>query len=663
MFRSIPGVAAFLLATSACGGPPPLPEPRPAEVQEAPKLEPIARLDFNQRAAEAYLPLFWRSDDDGVLSADELVVLHHAEHGRDRWVKDGVWTKQFVADHKALLAPPPAADAREKAVLAELRQARPALIESELTGLSEGETRFVASILRASELVEELFMRQRGAFQHSAALGSHPASRMLFHRNQGPWCEQPATRDDPNCGALAGRPPRVFGLYPASLQKGAFCDTLQARKDAPTLLAPFTVVTLGEEGGPRPTPITEVWPEQMGAIARELTSGAAALGDTEPALRAYLAALATSFGTNDWKPADEAWSRMNAQNSAWYLRLGPDETYFEPCDRHAGFHMSFARINQDSVAWQRKLEPVKSAMEERIAELAGPPYKAREVSFHLPDFIDIVLNAGDSRSPSGATIGQSLPNWGPVANEGRGRTVAMTNIGRDADSLDAKDRVAASLLCKPMMADWTRDAEPLLVSTVLHEAAHNLGPSAEYKVDGKTADDAFGGSLGSTMEELKAQTAAWMLLHWLSEREVVTEELARAAHVADLIWSFGKIASGMFEDEYPLTYPQLAAIQMGILLEEGAMTWTADQTAANGTDVGCFALDWDRLPGTVEGMSRTVFGAKARNDVPLATSLAQRHVAGDGPAVALHPVITERVRREPDPSYVYGIVLPGASAH
>ena len=79
-------------------------------------------------------------------------------------------------------------------------------------------------------------------------------------------------------------------------------------------------------------------------------------------------------------------------------------------------------------------------MEKALAVLAGPPYEAREVSFHLPDFIDIVLNAGDARAARGATIGQSLPNWGPVANEGRGRTVAMTNFYADPDSRDVTRR-------------------------------------------------------------------------------------------------------------------------------------------------------------------------------------------------------------------------------
>ena len=57
---------------------------------------------------------------------------------------------------------------------------------------------------------------------------------------------------------------------------------------------------------------------------------------------------------------------------------------------------------------------------------------------HLPDFIDIVINAGDDRNPLGATIGESLPNWGPVANEGRGRTVAMVNLYLDPDSIAAR---------------------------------------------------------------------------------------------------------------------------------------------------------------------------------------------------------------------------------
>ena len=126
-------------------------------------------------------------------------------------------------------------------------------------------------------------------------------------------------------------------------------------------------------------------------------------------------------------------------------------------------------------------------MEAFLAKVSGPPYEARTAGFHLPEFIDITLNAGDSRSPAGATVGQSLPNWGPVANEGRGRTVAMTNLYTDGDSRKTLESQASSLLCSATMKRFTSDPAPQVMGTVLHDAAHNLGPAHEYQVEGTKA--------------------------------------------------------------------------------------------------------------------------------------------------------------------------------
>src|SRR6185295_17289035 len=119
----------------------------------------------------------------------------------------------------------------------------------------------------------------------------------------------------------------------------------------------------------------------------------------------------------------------------------------------------------------------QTEMEGAIAKLAGAPYKARKVTFHLPDFIDVVLNAGDARSSLGATVGESLPNWGPVANQGRGRTVAMTNFYLDADNRAILHARAASLLCQGSFDPAALDPALGTMSTVLHEATHNLGPA------------------------------------------------------------------------------------------------------------------------------------------------------------------------------------------
>src|SRR5690606_34946801 len=123
----------------------------------------------------------------------------------------------------------------------------------------------------------------------------------------------------------------------------------------------------------------------------------------------------------------------------------------------------------------------QQAMEDDVATRIGAPYQARTVTFHLPDFIRIVFNAGDARNAIGATIGQSLPNWGPVASESRGRTVAMSNLYTDADSMKVRRDKAASLLSAAAMADYANDPGISILSTVLHEAMHNLGPSHEYR--------------------------------------------------------------------------------------------------------------------------------------------------------------------------------------
>jgi hypothetical protein len=297
-------------------------------------------------------------------------------------------------------------------------------------------------------------------------------------------------------------------------------------------------------------------------------------------------------------------------------------------------------------------------MEAELARLAGPPYAARQVSFRLPDFMDVILNAGDSRSPHGATIGQSLPNFGPVANEGRGRTVAMTNFYTDPDSLAVGRAQAESLLCPAAMALHSDDREPGIMSTVLHEAAHNLGPAHQYRVDGKVDRESFGGPLASTLEELKAQTAALYLADWLAGRKTITREEADRAHLRDLLWTFGQISAGMYtEAGQPRSYSQLAAIQLGHFLQEGAVAWRAGETAANGKDPGCVEVAFDELPASIQSLMAQVAGIKARGDRAGAEALTRDHVDVAGERKQLLDTISERMRRFPRASFVYEVRL------
>jgi hypothetical protein len=650
---------------------------------ESPKLDKLSRADFNKYAAELALPLFWVDDrnKNGALDPEELEVywgLDRTAALKDYVAPGNKFVPKATQAHRKIAeqaARPPESDPRRAAVRRELAQGRPTLVETDLTKAPAWQRAFVATIAKAAFTIETLYAKQQGTLELASKIpGDDPASRTLFFRNQGPKCEAPATQDDKNCGALlpANMPKtKTTGLYPADMaSQPGFCEELQKKKPAKkgtfeneSLTDPFTVVVKDEKGTLVAKPYHAVWSAEMASIARDLESAASALGDNEPALKEYLLAAQKAFGNDEWWPADEAWAKMDAKSSKFYLRIAPDEVYDEPCSTKALFHVSFGLINQGSVTWQQKLDPLKTDMENALAALAGAPYKARNVEFKIPDFVDIILNAGDSRKPFGATIGQSLPNFGPVANgDGKvpphGRTVAMTNFYTDADSIREAEEQAKSVFCKDTMTRWTNDPAPQLMGTVLHEAAHNLGPAHQYKANGKVDREAFGGPLASTLEELKAQSAALYFTEWLIDKKQITREEADKAHVRDVFWAFGHISRGMYEaDHHPKNYSQLAAIQLGSLMKDEAVVWRDAEVATNGKDKGCFAIDLPKMPKAIEALMKDVAQIKARGDKARAETLLKEYVDVSGDRKKLHDVISERLNRAPKASFVYAFKL------
>jgi hypothetical protein len=480
-------------------------------------------------------------------------------------------------------------------------------------------------------------------------------SRAVIARNHGPRCEAARTQNDPFCNALATFPKPIPYSWPqdATVDE-AFCAKMAAEPNGKELTAPFTVVRATKRGFVA-TPYTKAYAAQMRPIAATLRATAKVVRSADEApFKTYLLAAATAFETNDWASADEAWAAMSADNSKWYLRIGPDETYWDPCGLKAGFHLSFARIDRTALEWRNKLTALRSDLEATLATLIGAPYIKREVNFKLPEFINIIVNAGDSRDGLGATIGQSLPNFGKVAEESRGRTVAMVNLYTDADSLGDATLRDRSLFTDATFAYASEDPTVERLDTVLHEATHNLGPYGSYLIGGKKSDDVFGGPTDAILEELKSQTGALYYLPFLKAKGLLQEEDVRKGYTAAIAWAFGHIARGMVDGSgHPKTYSQLSAIQLGELLAAGAITWAE----GGATDPGRFDLDITKMPAAVEALMKTVGQIKAVGDVKAAQELIQRHVSAEGLAKIHADVITQRVLRFPKASFAYGLRL------
>ena len=610
-------------------------------------LPALDRADFNRIAVLQDRPLFWLEDrnQDALIGPDELVAAGQ-DNAIKRFVKGGKFTPKFEKVYAKMVE-----HRRMEAVARELNGGRPTMVHNDLTGASAVDRAVLKELLAAARIIEGLYARQTGAAQHLKAIKkADPASRYLFWRNHGPWCTSPETAGDTLCSALPSFPVRRSEAYPQDApQDEKMCKALQAHPDSKALLNPFNVVRKGKDGALKAVPYNKVWGKQMMKVAGRLTAAAKALekDPKEKAFHRYLLEAAKGFETNYWEDADEAWAAMNAQNSRWYLRVGPDEVYFDPCQQKAGFHVSLALIDQASLKWQRRLTPIRKEMEEALAAQIGAPYKAREVRFHMPDFINMVINAGDARHPLGATIGQSLPNWGKVAREGRGRTVVMSNLYTDADSKRVSRKKAEALLSRGTMKHFTSDAEPFLVNIILHEACHNFGPHSDYRIKGKAPKEIFGGKLASTMEELKAQTGGLWFLGFLKKKGLITEAQLNQSYTQAITWAFGHISRGMVTPGGNVrVYSQLAAVQLGFFIKEKAITYKK----------GKFTLHFKKLAKAINKLMKVVGQIKATGDEAGARKLIDHYVKGKGKKLVRMGRIAEQVLRYPKASFRYSVV-------
>lgn len=611
-----------------------------------PSVPTLARADFNRLAYAQGIPLFWETDSNNNQRIDpaELTVI---DGNRRRYVSKGAFSAAFTSAYKKL------AEARRKeSVALELRQGRPTLLISDYRKASSADRQLIKEIVAASKIIDQLYLRQIGAAYLVPRLrGADPAERALFARNNGPWCHTPKMRDDVFCNALPGFPQRRSDSYPTDgPQDRSLCDQLAKHRNAQQLLAPFTAVRRrGKEL--IALPYTKVFAAQMQRVATHLRRAAKVAEKSQPseqALIRYLLAAAQAFTSNDWEPADQAWAAMSATNSRFYLRIAPDEVYEDLCQQKSLFHVSFAAIDQASLAWQKRLTPLREKMERALAAQIGAPYRAREVRFHMPDFIKIILNAGDSRHPLGATIGQSLPNWGKVAKEGRGRTVVMTNLYTDRDSEKISRAKAKRLLDPTAYSYYTDDRQPFLLNTILHEASHNFGPHSDYLVAGKAPKELFGGGLASTLEELKAQTGGLWFLQLLKKHGLIDETAVRQAYVNAVLWAFGHVSRGMHTASGSARpYSQLSAVQLGVMQQHGALVKKG----------GRYLIDFAKMPKAVDQMMRQVGQFKARGDKPGATKFIEAYIGKDALKRLGIDTIKREVLRHAKATFIYAIWL------
>ena len=504
---------------------------------------------------------------------------------------------------------------REALVRAELAKYEHRILTYDASSLSEKDKNFLHRMLAAARIVEEINMLQINPdnLKYAEEVGKSGSEddKMLFHRNQGPWCLE---SDDLVCNALKSMPPKKigWGFWPEGMDDKMLSE-IEKQPDAENLLSPFTYVA--REGGifkAVPFASQSLISDQMERLAVELKE--ATKFTDEPTLKKFLNSRAKAFEAKSAFPYDASDFNWIALKGPWEVTVGPYETYKEPMKKKAQFEMYVARENPEVSGQLSLYKKNLQEFEEHFAGFIGKDlYKAKKLDSRIQiRAVELIKAAGDGRSPHGATVAYHLPNRGKSVEEGLYKKVMLLNHMRLFTPLMQKRAQVA--LAKEQVSYVDEWAD--IMNTTFHEFAHGFGTHEELQIVVNGEKTTVGKALGpieTLMEELKADVASLWFIPYLVEKGLMQKDEVEKRYTTAVMHLFGLL-------QYSLkgTYPQMAAVEVGNMMEKGALSF--DPKTAR------FTINFEKMPDAINGLMKKIVTIQVTGDKKSAEALRDQYV-------------------------------------
>ncbi|EQB17965.1 dipeptidyl-peptidase 3 family protein [Novosphingobium lindaniclasticum] len=459
-----------------------------------------------------------------------------------------------------VLAAEPAYDlAAQKAKLATIP------MEVDTKFLSAEERDVVNLLIKASDLMSEVYLRQRYAENpqvRRAVSMNRRADRDLlvemFDRNFGPWDELADLH--PFWGTTPM--PEGAGFYPEDLTRADFEAYLAAHPgEKAALTSPYTVVR--RDGGKLvAVPYSVAYREWLEPAAKLLDQAAARTSNAS--LKRFLGLRAKAFRTDDYYESELAW--MDLKDTPIEVAIGPYEVY---TDRLMGAKTSFESfVTLKDPVESAALAKYKNHLRDMEANLPiAEEYKNFQRGFESPIAVAEQIRGGGDNVPGPQTVAFNLPNDERVREAKGAKKVILSNV------LGAKfERILkpmGALVLVPSQAAQV-DRKYMQLETLFHELSHSLGPGT-IVVNGQTTTvDKALKEQNSAIEEAKADVAGvWDILLMMQKGEIPAAERPQlfATYVAGI---FRAVRFGAVE-----AHGKGAALQYGYLRAKGAFTYDA----------------------------------------------------------------------------------------
>jgi hypothetical protein len=522
----------------------------------------------------------------------------------------------FLAANPAFALTPSEELKRQRLVAEELNKYEHRVLVYDASSLSENDKAFLKLMLNAAKVVEEINMLQLNpenlVFQAQIKKDGTIDDEKLFHRNQCPWC---LDSDEYLCNALKSLSAKQigWGFWPEDMKEETLKE-LQKQPDADELLSPFTYVVKDKKGQYKAVPFVSspVIAERVRKLASLLRE--AALLTEEKSLKKFLKSRARALEDDSAFPYDDSDLDWIGLSGPWEITVGPYETYKEPMKTKAQFEMYIARedteVGKRLFVFQNRLQD----FENHLAGLIGKDlYTPRKLNPAIKiRAVELIMAAGDGRSPHGATVAYHLPNRGKAVEKGLYKKVLLVNHMKLFTPLMQK---RAKLILAREQIPLVEESSDIM-NTLFHELAHGFGPHEDMEITpaGKKTTVAMAlGPMETLMEELKADVASLWFVPYLEEKGLMKKDDVKKRYATAVMHLLGLA-------QYSLkgTYAQMAAVELGNLMDKGALAFNKI--------TGRFQINFDRFPPAVESLLKEIIMIQAKGDKTGAELLRAKYV-------------------------------------
>lgn len=480
---------------------------------------------------------------------------------------------------------------------ARLRKFRRVEMPFNSSSLSARERQMVEKLVQASQFLEDIYWRQNdpeGLALYKSLTGSkNPVDEkirrlLIINGSRFDLIEE----NQPFVGTEPFAPGR--GFYPKGLTREEIEQYVKAHPEKKAeIYSPYTVVTKERNGELRGTPYHVVY-RQFLEPASKLLEQAAALSEDQK-FAGFLKARARALLTDDYYESDLLW--LDLQDPKFDVIFAPYETYM---DGVLGVKTSYGpAVLVRNEAESRKLAVFQKYVPEIQDALPLAPEDRPSKRGHLTpmEVMDAPYRGGDLRHGYQA-VADNLPNDARIHQEKGSKKIFFKNF------MDARVNYVILPLAQRLMEQRQAaraSAEGYLAAVLMHEIAHELGPTFARRGGAQVDIRESIGPTFSALEEAKADVVGMYGLKWLVDHGALPKERLEEYYASYLAGLFRTIRFGTAE-----AHGRAEMMQFNFLSEQKAIIHDAS--------TGRYQADYSLMPEAIARLAKELLEIEATGD-------------------------------------------------